>query len=107
MVGFSRRVRREVQSVLHWDRRNGTRLLVAGKDDFHFLEIARGAYDSAFGAVVAGQNPQAILELVIHNIVHVADGALREGVSNIPSHAAVPGRIDVQDRKSTRLNSSH
>src|SRR5437879_10855146 len=87
MVGFSRRVRREVQSVLHWDRRNGTRLLVAGKDDFHFLEIARGAYDSAFGAVVAGQNPQAILELVIHNIVHVADGAL--------------------DRKSTRLNSSH
>ena len=95
VVGFERRVGRKVETVFGGNERNRARLLVALEHGFDPAEIAGGAQDAAFVAVVAGQNPQAVLPGVVDDVVDVANAAFGEGVGDAPGRAAIAGGVDV------------
>ena len=49
------------------------RLLIALQYGVDLAEIAGGAQDAAFVAVVAGQDPEAVLPGIVDDVVDVAD----------------------------------
>ncbi len=95
MIRLERRVGREIERVRHGDRGDGAGLLVAGQDNLNGAEIAARAQHFALGAIVAGENPEAIFPTVVNNVVNVADRAGGKRVRDLPGLAAIGGRIDV------------
>ncbi len=95
VVGFERRVGRKVESVFGGNGRDRARLLLALQDGLDPAEIAGGAQDAAFVAVIAGQHPETIFPGIVDDVVDVANGALGEGVGDAPGGAGVGGGVDV------------
>jgi len=94
-IGFERRVRGEVESILRGNGCDSTGLLLSLQHGFDSTEVAGGAQDATLVAVVSGQHPKAILPGIVNYIVDMSDGALGEGVGDAPSRAGVGGGVDV------------
>ena len=95
VVGFERSVRGKVESVFCRDEGDGASLLVALKHGLDAAEIAGGAQDAAFIAVVAGEDPETVSPGIVDDVVNVADGALGKGVGDGPGRSGVGGGVDV------------
>ena len=88
VVGLEWRVGGKVETVFGGDRGDGAGLLLALQYGFDAAEIAGGAEDAAFIAVVAGENPEAVFPGIVDDVVDVADGAFGERVGDAPGCAA-------------------
>src|SRR5580693_5058421 len=95
VIRFQWRVRREVETAFRGHAGDGARLLVALQDSVDLAKVIRRANDAAFVAVIAGEQPQAFSPRVVHDVVHVADRAFRESVSDAPRRTCIRGSVDV------------
>src|SRR5271157_375596 len=95
VIRFEWRIGGKVEAILHRDERDRPRLLVALEHGLDPAEVAGGAQDAAFVAVIAGQHPKAIFTRVVDNVVHMADGPFGECIGDTPTRAAVDRSIDV------------
>jgi hypothetical protein len=91
----SRSVRRKVKGVFSGNGRDGASLLFSLEHDFDAGEIARGAKNAAFVAVVARQDPEAVAPGIVNDMVDVADRASWERVCNAPGCARVGRAVNV------------
>src|SRR5437879_12271614 len=78
-----------------WNQSNRSRLLLAGGHCVYMLEIAGCAQNLAFGAVVSGEHPEAVLPLIVDNIVNVTDCAAWKRLGNFPCCSFVVWRVAV------------
>ena len=93
-ICFQRSVGGEEESVFGGNQRDGAGLLISLQHNIDLAEIARGAQNAAFVAVIAGQDPETISPWVVDDVVHVTDRAW-ESVRDIPGETAVGGGVDV------------
>src|SRR5262249_41373650 len=62
---------------------------------FHLGEITGGPNYSAFGAIVAGQNPKAVLPRIVNDVVNMANLSGLKSVGDGPGSSGVGRGIDV------------
>src|SRR5579859_7523125 len=95
VILLQRRVGREIKTIFGGNGGDGPGLLLALHHGFHLAQVAVGAHDAAFVAVVAGEDPQAVLPSIVDYVVDVADCVSRKRINDAPARAAVAGGIDV------------
>ena len=95
VVGLERSVGGKEEGVFRGDGSDCARLLFALEDNFDVREIACGAEDAAFVAVVAGQNPETVAPGIVNDVMDMANGASRKRVGHGPGCASVGRRVDV------------
>lgn len=84
VVGFERRVGGEKETVFGGNGSHGAGLLISSHHSLDVTQIAGGAEDTAFLAVVPRQDPQAIPPPVVNDGVDMTNRALGKSVGNVP-----------------------
>ncbi len=95
VVRFQWRVGRKIEAIFGRNGCNCASLLLALQDGFDPTEIAGGAQDAAFVAIVTGHDPEAISPGIVNNIMDVADRALGKSVGDAPRRTGIGRRVDV------------
>jgi len=95
VIRFEGSVGRKVETVFGRNGRDRAGLLPALQHGLDAAEIAGGAQDAAFVAVIAGQHPEAIRPGIVDDVVDVTNCALGECIGDAPGSTGVSGSVDV------------
>src|SRR2546427_1200775 len=95
VVGFERCVGGKIKRIAGRNEGDSASLLVTEDHVIDTAKITRGPQDTALRTIVPSQNPEALLPLVIHDVMHVSDGTFWERVGDVPRGSMIVGGIDV------------
>ena len=95
MVRFQRCVGGKIKRIAGRNEGHSTRLLIPEDHVIDPAKITRGPQDTALRTIVTGQDPEALLPIVIHDVMHMSDGTFWERVGDVPRSSLIVGRIDV------------